>query len=128
MLYTSSKTAGVRYEEDDAKWKPKVRARVKHEAFPKMAEMAEWKSFEDLSFADHMMAWSRVDHLMTLGTDVVGELHALMHDPIGWDSNLPREDLVVAQGRRAVEAATGMELEELDAAWVEYVEKRYPKR
>jgi hypothetical protein len=128
LLYTAPAGAAVRQSEDDIDWEPKVWGRVEHDYYPSMEEILDWTSFEEMQFADHVILWSRIDFLMSLGEDVTRELFTLLQEPLPWGGETPREELLRAQAQRALEVSTGLTLEAFDEAWCDYVKKEYSKR
>ena len=63
QIYTGGKDDDARGE-DESDWEPKVRARVGHGVFPSTEDMLDWSDPAALSFADHMILWSRVDYVL----------------------------------------------------------------
>jgi hypothetical protein len=126
LLYTSGAGEALRGEEE-SNWEPKVRARALHRHFPALAEMVAWERLADLSFADHMIAWSKADFLMRRGPETARALLYALEEPIPWDAP-GREERLRGQALRAVERATGLDAEAFDEAWCAWVEATYSKR
>ncbi len=112
--------------EDDAEWAPKVRARVKNDYYPGFAEMLTWDDDRALTFAQHMMLWSRIDWMLAEESEALGRFLQEAMKPIPWEEDQDRPALVREQFARALEATLGTP-EEIDAAWARWVVKRYPK-
>lgn len=125
LLYATPAGAEVRPEEDSA-WPAKVRARVENGAFPATAEMLDWGDYSGWSFADHMIAWSRVDYLLNRGDGAARRFFLAIHEPVPWTSE--REERIAAQRHGALEAATGLSSGAFDEAWCSYVKESYKRR
>lgn len=108
-------------------WAPRVRARVRHRYYPSFAEMLAWRDFQALTFANHMILWSRVDFLMARDPAGFGRFLGRMKDPIV-DSGLPSWDQVLARQEEALQAGWGAGPEELEEDWRRWVLANYPRR
>ncbi len=108
-------------------WAPRVRARVRHRYYPSFAEMLAWRDYQALTFANHMILWSRVDFLLSLGEEGFGRFLGLMKERIV-ESGLPTWDQVLARQEEALQEAWGMGPEELEEAWRAWVLRTYPRR
>jgi hypothetical protein len=108
-------------------WAPLVRARVDHGVFPTFADMLAWGGAESREWADHLMMWSRLDHLLAREDDLAGRLlHALKEPPPTRTEGTPAQ--LAASARAAFERVTGSDLAQLDREWSEWVLKTYPKK
>ncbi len=129
LLYTSPPGAAIRRSDDDREWEPKVRGRVEHDFFPSTDEMLEWRTYEELKFAEHMILWSRVDFVMSLDDGKPAAFLNAVQAPVPWDTGgKPRADAIREQLVGAFQAGLGMSTAEFDVAWAEYVLKNYSKR
>ncbi len=107
----------------DTEWAPRVRARVVNGVFPTTAEMLAWNDPDEVEYAEHMILWSRIDHLAR-GTD--GALGRLLRALRPANSRgIPGE--AVERVRAAFEQAVGQPLADYDAAWARWVEDEYPR-
>lgn len=109
-------------------WAPKVRARVGHDYYPKAEEMLRWTDIDAMDFADHMMAWSRVDYLMSLGDERFAAFVDGMSGPLVEPGQPLTPQILLEQQEVALNEAWGLDAGEFDAAWAAWVEKTYPKR
>jgi hypothetical protein len=125
LLYATPAKAAVRPEED-SEWPVRVRARVEKAAFPATAAMLDWKEYSGWSFADHMIAWSRVDYLLNRGDGAARRFFLAIHEPVPWVDG--RDERVAAQLHGALEAVTGLSPEAFDEAWCKYVKATYKRR
>jgi hypothetical protein len=112
---------------DDWNWPVRVHERVEKKSFPGAAALLALGAGDEPSWGDHMLLWSRVDHLFAQGGG--GAFLRSLKEP------LPalREEGVAPErlAEHALEALTGalgMEPEPLDAAWAEWVAKTYPAK
>ncbi len=125
----------VRVREDDVvdeqeqhEWARKVRARASFDHFPKTGELIGWQKYEDLNFIAHLMAWSRVDFLLTLGDDRFGVwVKQLKSLPPVQGFGVPPEQLANLQKKLLVELYE-MDERQFDARWKAYVLKTYPRK
>lgn len=122
LLYTAPPGAHLRTDED-AEWEEKVAARVEHRYFPPTREMIAWQDVAELSFADHMILWSRVDYLMRGGDEVPRRLIDALCRAQPWSGSW--QEALERRFAEAIPRATGLELDAFDDAWCEWVEKEY---
>jgi hypothetical protein len=128
QIYTSPSGEFARGE-DEVEWAPKVRARVEHRYFPTTAEMLAWQERNALSFADHMILWSRVDFLIQRDDGrTMRELLWKTMEPVPGDGAGTREEVAARQAQRAFREVTGMEPDAFDEAWAAWVLKSYPEK
>ena len=119
------------YGPDDVRvwdWPPRVRARVSHGMARTGRALAAPLDDADFSYADHMMAWSRVDHLVR--TDPAGFarfVHALKA-PFGPDEEPITVEALQRRQWQALRESFGWTPEEWDEAWREWVLATYPRR
>jgi hypothetical protein len=112
--------------EEDAEWEPKVRARVKNDYWPTMAELVARSDESTLKFQDHLMLWSRVDWMLRAEPEAAGRFLRAAMAPNPWGQGQDRAALEQARFDEALEAAFGP-LEELDEAWTRWVLKEYER-
>ena len=87
-------------------------------------------TLDDLTLADHMCNWSRVEFMLQQDKGrKFAKLLSIMKGPVPQEpgKNPTHEALMEVQDR-ALEKAFGMTWEELDKAWRKYVLKEYPKK
>ncbi len=109
-------------------WARRVRARAAHDYFPSMAEILGWAWNEPRSFADHMMLWSRVDHLIALDPEGPGRFLARYKEPFPGHTGLPTREMLLERQDEALAAGWGRSPEDLDLLWRDYVRRHYPSR
>jgi hypothetical protein len=112
----------------DWNWPPKVRARVRHGAFTKGAELLQWMDPAKLSFADHMASWSRVDFLLSRGDESFAKYMRMIKGRIPMTGAVPTEAEILAQQQQALQQCYGFDAAGLDAAWAKWVLDTYPQR
>ncbi len=127
LLYTAGKGETVR-EEQEARWEPKVRARVEHGFFPSIEEMFGWKDAVEWEFSQHMLAWSRVDYIMRRDDKTARNLLMEFQEPVPWTGDTSRDVLVAKQFDRAFRTATGQDPAAFDKAWAAWVRENYAKK
>ena len=106
-------------------WKPKIRARVGFDHFVPFARMLEWQKYEELNFADHMMVWSRVDYVMSLGDD---KFAAIMNELKGRQDSRgipPTPEQLVTIQLAALQKVLSCDPKGFDQAWKQWVLAKY---
>ena len=116
-------------EDKQTNWPVKVRRRAQHEklCIP-FATMSQWAKWEDLGYHAHAQSWSRIDYLMQLDKQKVGEmLRQLKAVPADgtWDGQAPK---IRALAEKLVFDLFGMDAATFDMKWREHVLKTYPKK
>ena len=116
-------------EDKQTNWPVKVRRRAQHEklCIP-FATMSQWAKWEDLGYHAHAQSWSRIDYLMQLDKQKVGEmLRQLKAVPADgtWDGQAPK---IRALAEKLVFDLFGMDAATFDLKWREHVLKTYPKK
>jgi hypothetical protein len=128
QLYTAPPGDFARGEHE-VDWAPKVRARVEHRYFPTTKQMLAWKDPNALSFAEHMVLWSRIDYLIRRDDGrTMRELLWRAMEPVPHDGAGTLEEVAAMQAERALRDATGMDLEAFDEAWAAWVLEEYPAK
>ncbi|MBK8978926.1 MAG: hypothetical protein IPM29_23750 [Planctomycetes bacterium] len=98
---------------------PKLVASV---AVTPMAEMASWKDYGPFSFEDYVVAWSRVEFLLTRGDRAFARFVYEFKDPLTLGHSTPSWSAVLAQQQTALRDAYGYtSWEQLDAEWRAWV-------
>ena len=111
---------------DEWDWEPKLRGRVRFDAYPDYAAMSAWRTPDGLSAVDHMFAWSRVDHLMSREGDGLAVFLGIYKAPL--DPHRPVEEARAEAERNALRAAWDLDGPAFDAAWHAWVLDEYRKR
>ena len=109
-------------------WEPRVRARVEFEEYPRAAQLLRIVDRDRLDFVGHMMAWSRVDYLMTLGDEKFAAFMDRMKGRIVPPGRSPTTEEILARQEAALEEAWGLDPEGFDAAWTAWVKKNYRRK
>lgn len=119
---------GETIDEDDYKWEPRVRNLVKNDFFASAEEMFGWLDYGDLDKRDHMVAWSKLEFLLT---ELEGDRGEFVNAICGSKPSGDDEAVRAAQVERQVKALDDyFELTptEFDEAWAAWVKKTYKKR
>ena len=125
-MFSGTDLAKIRLK-DEWNWAPSVRARVEHKVFPSTSDMLGWNDANALEWADHLILWSRMDYLFAREDQAAGKfLRNLKEPPAGGNPPTPEE--LAERGRKALAQATGVELDQFDAEWSEWVLKTYEKK
>ena len=111
---------------DQWNWAVGVRERVEGKVYPATEAMLGWTATDELEWADHLVLWSRIDYLMNLDDGSGRKVLHLLKEPQPEGEVLDAQRLA-DRGRDAFRAGTGVELDELDARWAEWVLKTYPR-
>jgi hypothetical protein len=109
----------------DHEWEKKVYARIKNDYYRSAREILAITDPREMDFADHMMTWSRVDYLLTLGGEKTGVFMDVMNR-LTWASANDKEKMLVQQ-EKALKEAWGLDPETLDERWTAWVLKNYRK-
>jgi hypothetical protein len=128
LLYTAGKGETLRGEED-ARWEPKIRARVANGIFPPSEEMIGWQDPGSWEFSRHLILWSRVDFVMRAEPAQRRAFLEALQAPAGPESASPAE--VESRRVRAAFEALGYgpdELARFDRDWSAWVLKNYAQR
>ena len=129
LLYTAGKDDFIR-DEEEARWEPKVRARVEKGAAPSTAEMLAWPDPENWEFAQHMMAWSRVDFVMHKEPPKRRAFLLALQEPMGLAQGAPSAEAQAQHFDRALQAL-GYDpggSTDFDRDWAAWVLETYSKR
>jgi hypothetical protein len=116
-------------EEQQHEWAPKVRRRA---AFSRgwltFAQLDGLAQHADCSYQAHIMAWSRVDYLMSVDHAKVGRmLVGLKSLPMATDGTVA-PGAVQAQEARLLAELFGLDGAAFDQRWRDFVLKTYPKK
>jgi hypothetical protein len=128
LIYTAGEGELLRGEEE-ARWGPKVRARVENRAFPRIEEMFAWEEPGGWEYSRHMMTWSRVDFVLHAEPERRRAFLEALQEPAEVEL-AARPALVAERTRRAFEAL-GYDPDDLsafDRDWAAWVVERYPRR
>jgi hypothetical protein len=109
-------------------WATRVRQRVKFDHFPPADELLRWDDPTRLSFIDHMMVWSRVDYVLSLGDGGVRRYMDLMKGPIAGANVIPTRTQVFERQERALREAWELDAAAFDEHWKKYVLTEYRQR
>jgi hypothetical protein len=107
----------------DHEWEKKVYARIKNDYYRPARELLDVFDPKDMDFADHMMAWSRVDYLLTLGNEKAGKYMEIMNG-LPWTSGTGNEQVIEVQ-KKALREAWNLDHDTLDKKWTAWVLKKY---
>jgi len=115
-------------KEDGWKWEPVIMQLVKNKFFASAEQMFAWEKYEDMNKRDHMIAWSKIEYLMTVAEgDRSGWIEAMCRRGKGGKGGDVKKELVERQ-TRALLGCFELTPKELDAAWVKWVKKVYKRR
>lgn len=109
-------------------WRPKIRARVGFDLFPTFAKMVAWKDPAELAFADHMMVWSRIDFLASLGEEKLGAFLEAIKGKQDSYGNPPTPEALQKLQIDAIQTIYGFDPDGFDAAWKKWVLAKYPQK
>ncbi len=114
--------------EDEWKWEPDILKLVKNKFFASTKTMFGWVEYEDMNKRDHMIAWSKMEYLLT---QVKGDkkcwLSAVCKKSGGGGGEKKKEEYIARQ-TRALLACFELTPKELDDAWLKWVKKAYKRR
>jgi hypothetical protein len=110
-------------------WPQRVRARVGNDYFPKAAELLPICDAKNFKFADHLMAWSRVEFLRKQDDKAFGQfVRDLKSLDLPSDGSKVAPERIQARQAELLVRYFGLDAESFDAKWKDYVLKTYPKK
>lgn len=114
-------------EDDKTDWPPRVLNLIKNNFFASADEMFGWEKFEDMNQRDHMIAWSKLEYLLT---EVEGDREAFLTAvcPAATGMKAAEVDVRKARQAKALADSFGMTPEQLDERWSEWTKKAYRRR
>jgi hypothetical protein len=106
-------------------WEPRVRGRVRFDTYPRAEELL---SITDAQLApiEQMMAWSRIDFLMSRRQEMGRFLIAVKG--LSPSDAIPSRAAILGRQAEALRESFGFDAEGFDRAWAEYVLATYPKK
>ena len=107
----------------DHEWNKKVYSRIRQDYFRPARELLAVFDPKEMDFADHMMVWSRVDYLLTLGNKKAGRYMEIMKT-VPWVAGKGPKDILAVQEEALMEA-WGLDPDTLDEKWTRWVLKEY---
>lgn len=118
---------GQNVGDDDWEWQPRVSNLVKNDFFVSTADMFGWRSGAELNKRDHLVAWSKVEYLLT---EVEGNHPAFLTSVCKKMPNrapdVVANELVTRQNQ-ALHTCFGLVPDELDVKWAKWVRDTYEK-
>jgi len=112
----------------ETKWKQYAKGLInntkKYATFP---EVAKWRDFGDITFNDHVMIYSRIDFLMSMGKDKWKTFLFTVKGRVDENWAVNEKDLVGAT-REALKKAYNLTFLNFDDKWRAWVKKNYPSR
>lgn len=127
LNYFTDERAYSEDEKDQWNWPPRVNARVKNQIWPTAEQLFALDDLSQFEYVDHMMAWSRMDYLMSVKPD---GLPAFLEGVKGiiTPGRAPTKEEITARHAEAFSKAFGMDAAAFDAAWSAWVLATYPKK
>lgn len=109
-----------------ADWETLVLGRVNADYYPDWESTLAWSDAGEMKFADHMLLWSRMDYLLDQDAEIRAKLVEAFHGPV--EATEDWRAVLSARHANGLTAATGMGMDELDAAWCLWVRENYTKK
>ena len=116
---------------DDAwDWYSRVTNLVKNDFFASAEEMFAWKAYGDLGPREHMVAWSKVEYLLT---EVEGDKAKFLSLACRSTGNRRKQDdtqapELVTRQTHAMSEALGITPAKFDEEWATWVERTYKRK
>ena len=126
-IFTGLKGAD-RGERKDPEWPLKIRRRVKNKDFEPMEKLMLLMTPQDLTFGDHMAAWSRIDFLVKKHPKEFARFMDRMKAPVVSAGSTVTPESVLKRQNECFEPCLGMDPQAFDKAWTAYVLKTYPRK
>jgi hypothetical protein len=106
-------------------WRRKTRARVEADTWAKAADLLIWRAPDTAAFDRHVMMWSRMDYLLSLGDERFARFLTGLKD-------LPTTGITFEQACSqqlvALQKAYDLDPAAFDARWCQWVKKTYPRK
>ncbi len=113
----------------DPEWNIKVRKRVKNNDYEPMEKLMNMMSPHEMTFGDHMAAWSRIDFLIKKHPKEFAKFMDRMKAPVVAEAGkTPTNEAILKRQSDCFAECIGMDPKAFDAAWVRYVNKTYPRK
>lgn len=120
------RTNKQRYDPD---WDEKIYKRLRFDDFTPAEQLMKLMSFDDLTFGDHMAAWSRVDFLFSLPPEKFAHWMDLLKNPIPCPAGqAPTNEQILARQEEAMQTALDFDYAGFDAAWKKWAVATYKRR
>lgn len=111
-----------------SKWKPYAKAMIKNtKKYAPFPEVAKWRDFGDITFNDHVMIYSRMDFLMSMGQEKWKTFLFTVKGRVDENWSIDQKDLVGAT-REGLKKAYNLTFLNFDDRWRAWVKKNYPSR
>ena len=111
-----------------SKWKPYARNLLgKTKKYAPFPTVAGWRDFGAITFNDHVMAFSRVDYLMSLGAEKWQTFLRTVKGRVDDQWRPDQRDLVGAT-REGLKKAYGITFLNFDDRWKAWVKETYPSK
>jgi hypothetical protein len=110
------------------KWKPYAKALInKPKKYAPFAEAAKWRDFGKMKFNDHVMAFSRIDFLLSFGKTKWKEFLFSVKGRVTKDWHPDQSDLIGAT-REGLKKAYKLTFLNFDERWAKWVKSTYPSK
>jgi hypothetical protein len=111
-----------------SKWKPYAKSLIgKTKKYAPFPTVAKWRDFGDITFNDHVMIFSRMDYLMSMGQKKWQTFLFTVKGRVDAEWNIDQTDLVDAT-REGLKKAYNLTFLNFDDKWRAWVKETYPSR
>ena len=118
---------GQSVRDEDCEWEPRVLNLVRNDFFVSTESMFAWLDTTPLTQRDHLVAWSKLQYLLT---EAQGDRKGFLADVCPPDPKLWTDDPAALAARQTAALAARFHVtpQELDEAWSRWAAKAYAHR
>lgn len=127
LNYFTDERSYTQDEKDQWNWPPRVHARVRNKVWPSAERIFALSDLADITYVEHMMAWSRMDYLMSARPEGLPAFLEGVKAQIN-PGRAPTAEEISKRHLEAFTRAFGMDPAAFDAAWSAWVLETYPKK
>ncbi len=121
--FTLYARGAARDEPGAERWDPRVQALIGNGFAPTWKEMAEWDDFADLTGPAHMVAWSKLSWMLTLGPEAMRGCLMALTEAVPEAPAAERAEHLRARQLQALEALAGSPVPEAEETWRTWASK-----
>ena len=106
------------------RWEPYTRQCLGGKFTP-LSDMMTWRDYNQIKFDDHVLGWSRMDFIMSMGKEKFSQFIFEVKGRVHPETWLPDTDDLVGATREALQKVYGLSPLTFDVQWKEWVMKNY---
>jgi hypothetical protein len=107
------------------RWQPETRQLLTNGKGAPLSEVMKWRDYGEIKFDDHVLIWSRIDFMMSMGKERFSKFMFLVKGRVEPGTWLPDMKDLVGATRDALQEAYQLSPLSFDEKWKEWVIKTY---